>query len=140
MKSMFTGAVGAALLGLLAMSQPALAQQKTAKECASDWTANKASLQASGKTRKAYIAECRGLPAAAAPAAPAAPAGKGQFATEAEAKASCPSDAVVWVNLRSKVYHARQGLQDSKARRDLIGALRLRILARNALKRDAIVV
>jgi hypothetical protein len=105
MKSMFTAAVGAALLGLLAMSQPALAQQKTAKECASDWTANKASLQASGKTRKAFIAECRGLPTAAA-AAPAAPAGKGQFATEAEAKTSCPSDAVVWVNLRSKVYHA----------------------------------
>jgi hypothetical protein len=108
MKSMFTAAVGAALLGLLAMSQPALAQQKTAKECAGEWTANKASLQASGKTRKAFIAECRGLPAAAAPAAPAAPAGKGQFATEAEAKTSCPSDAVVWVNLRSKVYHASE--------------------------------
>ena len=31
--------------------------------------------------------------------------GKGQFATEGEAKTSCPTDAVVWVNLRSKVYH-----------------------------------
>src|ERR1700676_890593 len=101
MKSMFTAAAAAALLGLLAMSQPAFAQQKTAKECASDWTANKASLQASGKTRKAFIAECRGLPAAAAPAAPGAPAGKGQFGTEAEAKTSCASDAAVWVNLRS---------------------------------------
>jgi hypothetical protein len=29
----------------------------------------------------------------------------GQFTTEAEAKASCPSDTVVWVNTGTKVYH-----------------------------------
>ena len=29
----------------------------------------------------------------------------GQFATEAEAKASCSSDTVVWVNTGTKVYH-----------------------------------
>lgn len=29
----------------------------------------------------------------------------GQFATEAEAKASCPGDTVVWVNTSTKVYH-----------------------------------
>ncbi len=29
----------------------------------------------------------------------------GQFADEASAKARCPSDTVVWVNLPSKVYH-----------------------------------
>jgi hypothetical protein len=29
----------------------------------------------------------------------------GQFADEASAKASCPSDTVVWVNLPSKIYH-----------------------------------
>ena len=29
----------------------------------------------------------------------------GQFASEADAKASCPSDAVVWVNTGTKVYH-----------------------------------
>jgi hypothetical protein len=28
-----------------------------------------------------------------------------QFATEAEAKAHCPSGVVVWLNTRSKVYH-----------------------------------
>jgi hypothetical protein len=54
-------------------------------------------------------------PAAApnqAPAAPAtrappsgSPSGAGQFATEAEAKARCPIDTVVWVNLTSKIYH-----------------------------------
>ena len=37
----------------------------------------------------------------AAAAAPKA----GQFKTEAEAKASCPSDTVVWVNTGTKVYH-----------------------------------
>jgi|SRR5476651_592244 len=57
-------------------------------------------------------------PAAAAPApapaaskmAPAKPAtatstGANQFATETAAKARCPSDTVVYVNLKSKIYH-----------------------------------
>jgi hypothetical protein len=49
--------------------------------------------------------------AAAAPA-PAQPAPRstaaleaGQFADDASAKASCPTDTVVWVNLPSKIYH-----------------------------------
>lgn len=33
------------------------------------------------------------------------PSGAGQYATEAQAKASCLGDTVVWVNLRSKIYH-----------------------------------
>ena len=46
----------------------------------------------------------------ARPAAPPAPhaaaaAPTGQFKTEAEAKAHCPSDVVVWVNKETKVYH-----------------------------------
>ena len=50
-------------------SFPAAAQQKTAKQCNDEWTANKASIQASGKTKKAFVAECRGqTPAATAPA------------------------------------------------------------------------
>ncbi len=52
-------------------------------------------------------------PAAAAPAAPkpkkteaaAAATGAGQFAAEAEAKAHCPSDTVVWLNTKSHKYH-----------------------------------
>jgi hypothetical protein len=46
------------------------------------------------------------------PAAPTArtpsigsPSAAGQFATEAQAKATCPADTVVWVNLTSKIYH-----------------------------------
>jgi hypothetical protein len=35
----------------------------------------------------------------------ARPTGAGEFATEYEAKARCPSDTVVWVNTKSHVYH-----------------------------------
>ena len=37
-------------------------------------------------------------------AAPA-PTGAGQFRTEAEARHRCPTDKVVWVNTKSKIYH-----------------------------------
>jgi hypothetical protein len=40
-----------------------------------------------------------------APSTPAGPVGANQFSAEAQAKAHCPSDTVVWVNLKSKVYH-----------------------------------
>jgi hypothetical protein len=33
------------------------------------------------------------------------PVGANEFSNEAQAKAHCPSDTVVWVNLTSKVYH-----------------------------------
>jgi hypothetical protein len=44
---------------------------------------------------------------AAAPAKPrvAAPTGAGGFAADAQAKAHCPTDTVVWVNTKSGVYH-----------------------------------
>ena len=35
----------------------------------------------------------------------ATPTGAGQFTSEAEAKARCPSDTVVWVNTKSHIYH-----------------------------------
>jgi hypothetical protein len=40
-----------------------------------------------------------------APSTPAAPSAPNEFSTEAEAKAHCPSDTVVWASLTSKVYH-----------------------------------
>jgi hypothetical protein len=103
MKAIVTAAC-AALMCLGVLVQPASAQQKTAKQCNDEWAADRAAVQASGKTKRAFIAECRGVPLAAAPKAGVLE--KGQFASEAEAKASCPSDTVVWVNLRSGVYHA----------------------------------
>jgi hypothetical protein len=60
----------AALIGLLAMPVGALAQQKTVKQCNEEWTANKASIQASGKKKSDFVAECRAGQATAAPAAP----------------------------------------------------------------------
>ena len=32
-------------------------------------------------------------------------AGAGQFSTEAEARYRCPTDKVVWVNTKSRIYH-----------------------------------
>jgi len=40
-----------------------------------------------------------------APTTAAHPTGANEFSTEAEAKAHCPFYTVVWVNLKSKVYH-----------------------------------
>ncbi len=103
MKRTFTAAC-AALVGLLALSQSAVAQQKTSKQCNEEWRADRAAIQASGKTKRVFVAECRGVPVAARVAA-AVPAGKDQFATEAEAKMNCRADTVVWVNSTSRVYH-----------------------------------
>ena len=58
----------AAMLGLA--WSPAAAQQKTIKQCDDEWTANKAAIQASGKTKKVFNAECRGQATAAPAAAP----------------------------------------------------------------------
>ena len=33
------------------------------------------------------------------------PSGAGQYQDEAQAKAHCPADLVVWVNLNSHIYH-----------------------------------
>ena len=84
-----TFAVCAAVVGLLALSQSAIAEQKTARQCNDDWSANKASIQANGKTKRVFMAECRGV-ALAAPASAAAPAEKGQYATEAEGQSELP--------------------------------------------------
>jgi hypothetical protein len=108
--------LGAGLLALAALA-PSSALAKTTRECAADWAANKATLQAGGKTRRAYIAECRGVDQAARPPRKSANIGKAQFATEAEAKTSCPGDAVVWVNLRSRVYHASDSASYGKTKR-----------------------
>jgi len=65
----------AAIVGAMALSPPAIAQQKTVKACEDEWKANKAANQAAKITQKAYVEKCRGeaeaKPAAAAPAAAA---------------------------------------------------------------------
>jgi hypothetical protein len=103
MRSTFRLVAGAVLAGAWIATAPA-AQAKTIRECDAEWSANKAALQAAGKTRQAFMAECRGrLLSGARPAT--VTTGKEQFATETAAQSACPADEVVWVNLRSKVYH-----------------------------------
>jgi hypothetical protein len=135
MKQHFARVLGVAMIvGLMALSgTPASAQQKTAAQCRDEWRANKADNQAKGITEKAYVSQCRAggaavqtapAPAPTAQPAPAAgpkttatpapkpartmaaaPTGANQFANEADAKSRCPSDTVVWVNEKSKIYH-----------------------------------
>ena len=129
MKALAVMLAGSAMLAMIGASQPAWSEQKTAKACAEEWRANKDANKAKGITEKAYVAECRGGPAAAQPAAapaaapkattgtaPTQPApapvraavgalGLNQFGNEAQARGHCPRDTVVWVNLSSKVYH-----------------------------------
>jgi hypothetical protein len=122
--------VCSALIGLAALSSQALAQQKTIKACEDEWRANRAENQAKGITQAAHVGKCRGsaiapiaptttrsaAPAATAPTAttPAPPprqspaaatTGANQFSSEALARARCPVDTVVWVNLSSRIYH-----------------------------------
>ena len=106
---------------------PSPSSAKTAKACEEEWRANKATIQANGAKKKDFITECRaGAPPTAAapttapqppaeerkseaaalpPPASTTPTTAGEFRTEAEAKAHCPGDTVVWANTRSKVYH-----------------------------------
>ena len=64
----FAALASSMLVGLAVASVPASA--KTVKECQKEWRADKAAMQAAGKTEKAYLTECHPpavKPAAAAP-------------------------------------------------------------------------
>jgi hypothetical protein len=68
-------AISCAIIGVSALSFPALAQQKTVKACQEEWRANKDANQAKGVTEKAFVTQCRAAGTTAQPApAPAAPA------------------------------------------------------------------
>ncbi len=126
-------------------SEPATANSTTtAKSCNEKWKADKTSIQASGKTKKEFIAECRsGSTTAAAPAKPApttsatpsheskastkptttpttssTPAAANQYSTEASARIHCPLDTIVWINLNSGIYHFNGKNDYGKTKRD----------------------
>ena len=125
--SKWVSCVAAAVIAVL-LPASSYAQHKTAKACESEWKANKAAIQGSGKTKKAFMVECRsgtGEQAAAGTTGNAAqnetsrpkrtaraetgaarsPKAAGEYATESEAKAHCPGQTVVWANTRSNIYH-----------------------------------
>jgi hypothetical protein len=75
MKTGFFAATAATMLVSLGIaSSPASA--KTIKACQKEWQADKAAMQAAGKTEKAYVAECRGTAASASAKPAAAPSSK----------------------------------------------------------------
>jgi hypothetical protein len=75
MRRQIAAALCSAVLGFMASSSLAIAQQKTAKACLEERRANKATNQANGVTEKAYVAQCRAGGAPTRPtAAPATPA------------------------------------------------------------------
>jgi hypothetical protein len=76
----------------------------TAKPAAAPAPAPAAAAPAKPAPAPAAAAPAPARPAAA-PAAATTPTGANEFATDAQAKARCPADTVVWVNLSSKVYH-----------------------------------
>jgi hypothetical protein len=126
----FAGALGLASTG-------GAQAQSIMKQCGDDWKAAKANNNTNGMKWPEFLKQCRAekegaaapaaVPAAApapapAPIAPAPaptyqpkpkpvqaarPTGAGQFGSEAEAKARCPGDTVVWVNTKGKshTYH-----------------------------------
>ena len=97
----------AAAAGIVAAAlsfAPATAQAKSVQDCSAEWSINKGALQAAGKIRRLFMAECRGLPPGRADRARAIVLGKGQFVSEAEAKSSCPLDTVVWINSLSRLF------------------------------------
>ena len=85
----------AAAASFALISSASYAQQKTAKACEAEWRANKAAIQGSGKTKKAFIVECRsgtGQTAAAPPAnASPAPAPSTSPSQSTEAPRAAPA-------------------------------------------------
>src|SRR5258707_310858 len=88
MKTRLSTIVCSALIGLLALSSLAPAQQKTIKACQDEWRANRAENQAKGITEQAYVAQCRGGPIAQPTAPTALGAAK---STTPTAKANAPA-------------------------------------------------
>ena len=122
--------VCSALVGGFVLYSPTAAPAKTAKECRTEWQANKADYQAKNIREKDYIKQCTAGVAAAQPpataktnpetrkasrstsATAAAPpksstgsAGAYQYPTDAQARVRCGSGTVIWANLNSKIYH-----------------------------------
>jgi len=129
MRQFVIHSLAAAAIGALLAFPIAPAFAKTVAECNTEYAANKAAIRAAKQTKKDFVAACRSgtetIPATAAapnapvayqqPPAPAPPpfapspqvgaTEAGGFTTDAQARARCPTDTVVWVNTKSGVYH-----------------------------------
>ena len=72
-------------------------------------TATPAATPASAPSTKPAATPASAPATKPAPTAASAPGGANEFAAEAQAKARCPADTVVWANLKTKVYHFSGG-------------------------------
>jgi hypothetical protein len=100
MRNWFVAIICSAGIGILALTSPVSAQQKTVKACQEEWQANKVANQAKGITLKAYVAQCRAAAAASEPKA--APARKAM----APAKSSTQAKGIT---LKAYVAQCRAG-------------------------------
>lgn len=71
MKKRIISMICAAFAGMMLLSAPVVAQQKTVKSCEDEWKANKEANQAKKITEKAYVEKCRADSAAKPAATPA---------------------------------------------------------------------
>jgi hypothetical protein len=128
-------AVALIALGIAAAGSSAASAESVMKQCGDQWQAAKAAGTTNGETWSQFLSQCRAHIQAgtAAPSSASAPApsmhtvpappptqtigespapapvpaatGAGEFASEQQARARCPSDTIVWVNNISHVYH-----------------------------------
>jgi len=107
--------IASAIVGVLLLILPAVAQQKTVRACQAEWRANKDANQAQGITEKAYVAQCRAgattTTTTTAPAAPAPAAGgqKTVRACQAEWRANKDANQARGITEKAYVTQCRAG-------------------------------
>ena len=123
-----SAAAAVLLIGAAFGGSSAANAESVMSACAAQWKEAQAAGTTGGATWPQFLARCKMQPSTVStapapqpaqpgwvfpwqqPQAPAqtaapAPSGAGQFRTDAEARIRCPTDKVVWVNTRSKIYH-----------------------------------
>jgi hypothetical protein len=109
----------AVIFSIVAFSATPSLAQKTAKACEDEWKAGKATIQASGKKKKDFIAECRTGTAAPAAAKPATPP---TAATPAAAPPAAVAPAPAAKSSPAATAKATDGKQAETARIKACGA------------------
>ncbi len=126
------------ILAIIGLFLPVVAQHKPARPrtveqtCVAQWRADQAANRGKRITQKAYMAQCQNAAVTAQAAAssssssgaattgaagPPTAAGARQFASAAEARSRCGTEAIVWASMRSKIYYPNGHRHGRSARR-----------------------